>query len=240
MAEELLAEVLELALTIVPEIPFLYLFAAPPDGMPSPANVTAYAITKCCPKLQDILAAKGEARGDAPAIVLCRQFNTPTALLETLIHELSHCLPFFAADYAAGLTLAERGRCELAIAAFSTNPSGELPNRPPWFPDHDKNFIRICVHLWWRAAILGHFTSLDGIAAGNRYGLTPLTAYWECLAAEPVLMKDREFSEILATPAPAAFENLWRDDLVDWMQRHPDDVHKIQEEAKIGDTICSC
>jgi hypothetical protein len=93
---------------------------------------------------------------------------------------------------------------------------------PGWFPSHGREFTRAALHCWWRAALAGVFTPLDGLCAGAVYSMSAAYAYWNALGAEPVRMKDATFAEILATPEPDEFRQWWRADLKCWLQRNPE------------------
>jgi hypothetical protein len=99
---------------------------------------------------------------------------------------------------------------------------------PPWVAGrHHKNFFRIALHLWWRAALLGEFVKLDNLCGSLSYDLSAEFLYWSALASEPVRMKHWSFDQILATPPPELFDQFWRADLKRWMRNNP----TWQEEA---------
>ncbi len=101
------------------------------------------------------------------------------------------------------------------------HPSGDplratLPRPFHW---HESQFTRAAVHLVARTASGGFHTTGDSAkfmslrVAGERYGMSGFDAYREALGDEPQRLEEIPIREILATPAPAEFEGLWRADL---------------------------
>jgi hypothetical protein len=139
-----------------------------------------------------------------------------------LLHEAAHLLPYRAPQPAPDVPES----VELAaLAEWCSDPDRfgyELPRiHPAWHPGHGREFIRVALHLWWRAALAGVFTDFTRLCGGAVYSLSPAFAYWRALGNEPVLMKDATFAEILATPEPEAFREWWRADLAVWLRNNP-------------------
>jgi hypothetical protein len=146
-------------------------------------------------------------------------------ILPTAIHETAHLLPATPPVTAPAASSIESEREALVEWLRTDNPPDPL--RPRWSPGHDQNFLRILLHLWWRAAMLGHFTTPGDIFDGANYDVSPVIFYWTSLASEPVRMQGATFAEILATPPPEDFDTLWRGDLTRWLDRNPQAVKEV-------------
>jgi hypothetical protein len=170
--------------------------------------------------------------GKAPGclIAFCRVLERPAAITATL-HELGHLLP-----YSPPLDLSDIPEATQMAALRDWHQQQdravyEMPRIvPPWHPTHDRRFIRIVLHLWWRAAIHANVVAdLGGLCAGLQYGLSPALWYWRLLGDEPLRLRDATFEEILAEPEPQPFVDLWRSDVSRWMKANPEAVSEISD-----------
>jgi hypothetical protein len=106
----------------------------------------------------------------------------------------------------------------VALAEDLTTP---VPPRnltaEPW-RDHGAEFIRCGLHLTERAESLYPAVriDIDSTFGGAYYGLSTAMRYWKAIGDEPAAMKGVPLREILATPAPAAFTELFASDTSAW------------------------
>lgn len=120
------------------------------------------------------------------------------------LHELVHSL--LLAQHEArepdpqdqALTVAVRER-------LADVPAERHDPRP--CPYHDHRFLRLLILLASRAPIFLHL-AFDATA----YGLDDIGQYARALGDEPTRLRDANVAQILATPAPAEFMNLWHAD----------------------------
>jgi hypothetical protein len=78
---------------------------------------------------------------------------------------------------------------------------------------HGLRFIRACGHLAWRARQHGHQYNLRDLGAtGEGYGLSHASHYSQALGNEPRAMADLPIRQILDSPPPTAFAQLWAND----------------------------
>jgi hypothetical protein len=218
-----------LCLAVAPELPDLYLLPEHPAELPRPDGVVAYCVTKQSPTLKDVLVKRGEWRMPAPSIVFLEEFQGEKSL-GLVLHELAHTLPFRIADYFTPLSAQEETECRAAFTEFVAEPVDRSGRFPKWVSTHGKDFIRVALHLWWRAALLGHFVDLQELGVGGRgYDLSPVDWYFSALGSEPVRMQRQSFGEILATEPPTLFSNLWIGDVLEWMQGNKQQVSEISQ-----------
>lgn len=105
-------------------------------------------------------------------------------------------------SFALALQLAEPPTAAEAQAAFFA---------------HGGPFIRVCLHLAFRAGVAGERIGPALLCGGRRYGLSHAMRYQDALGQEPACMRRRTFRDILATPAPKAFRQLWLQDACEWV-----------------------
>src|SRR5205085_2161085 len=89
----------------------------------------------------------------------------------------------------------------------------EAPPRPLIDPQHDQRWIRATLHVWQRALQHGWITDPEDALNNVRAGLSPGWQYLQALADETIRMRHAPVCEILATPEPHAFTELWAQDI---------------------------
>jgi hypothetical protein len=152
-----------------------------------------------------------EGRGFACLVNDCL-LGDAAAFIGTALHELAHFLTF-ARSHCETITAAavEQLASELAWPA----PSAPDPNGPKWRANrraaHCGRFHRAAVHLSHRAAAFGiheghlHF-------AGDNYDLSSPREYMAALANECAATAGASIAELLDSPAPSQFVELWERD----------------------------
>jgi hypothetical protein len=180
--------------------------------------------------LKKHLDKTGAWLGDKPAIVI-RSSLPPDVTFAVLCHEVSHILP--VAPDARHITHASVESEKTSWLKWARDENREqLPNFPRWVAGrHDKFFVRRVIHCWWRCALHGCFPELQRLYSGSGLDLLPPTFFWRALEGEPIALQRKTFSEIEALPPPAAFDELWSDNLAHWMHRHPQQVQEVMEAA---------
>jgi hypothetical protein len=96
-------------------------------------------------------------------------------------------------------------------------------NQPPWlWPGyHGDRFVRAAAHVFHRAARFGIDDEEFAYSfAGDRYGLSPASAYAQALADEVQAHSGEPISLILESPPPEAFQQLWRADVARYHAEH--------------------
>lgn len=220
-------EARDLVRVIAPELP-CYIIEQPPE-LPTPAGTAAYATSGFCAPLKAHLVSRGLWTGPQPIITLVDTDRSRERLLEVVLHEAAHLLPY------TPQVEPEHQDEAAAVAAFTewadAPHSGEAQNTPRWFPAHDQNWHRIAMHLWWRAAIAGTVVPQDELLGGWHYDLSPWALYFRAFGNEGVKLAGLSFAEILATPAPKDFCTVWDSDLAHWMQTNPKSISAIRSAA---------
>lgn len=178
-----------------------------------PLSSAAELIAAVAPELADAVRLRADDKLPFLAVALPATGEIvfrPDAVLPGIVcHEVGHLL---AEPAARKSPLAELATLVPAVACDYVE-SHRVSGLPPWF-GHDDRWIRAACHLYDRAASLRRWwiTPSDLCAAGPTYGLSEVYDYLDALADEPSRKRGETFSEILASPAPAAFVNLWRKD----------------------------
>lgn len=96
----------------------------------------------------------------------------------------------------------------LANAITRPRPTIQVPP----YHGHGASFIRIALHLRHRAWQHGVYLLANELCGGQRYGLSPGSAYKGTLGDEPRRLAHLTFDQIAAIEAPAEFTNLWLED----------------------------
>jgi hypothetical protein len=194
-----------------------------PDCLPMHESTLGCAVTGTLfsPVVQKYLVSAGEYHGPGPYIAL-RKGLPREQRLAVLLHEMAHVLP--AAPVGLPPDTADvRQEAELRIAQFTADPVPSVDGLPTWIASaHGRGFTRISLHLWWRAAMRGEVTPLADLCGGAHLELPPCYLFWCAIGNEPVKMQHATFAEILATPEPEPFRDLWRATLEHWIERHPE------------------
>ena len=220
LTQTLLDELRDLALAIAPELPRLYVLKQQPDW-PRPDATIAYVVRGGCDVIESYLMATGRWQGHAPIIVFVETNLSRGQLLAVLFHELAHGLPYHAETYTTpNQTVAE-------FQEWCQSPPPRRDLQPGWsYGDHGREFTRLALHLWWRAAIHGEIAEFEPLCAGMVYDLSPCFMYWKALGNEPIRMKDLTFAEIVSSKPPQLFNDFWLADLAHWIKNHPNALNQ--------------
>jgi hypothetical protein len=219
-----LCELRSMAAKIAPEIdPYIL---ADPFAMTCPSAARAYAMRGQCSPLEKYLIDTGQWRGPAPIIVFVDQDVTRDEAIQTLLHELGHCLPYRAPeDRVDVVDPADAIEQFNILQEWCSNSEPADPMKPRWvIGDHGRNFTRTVMHLWWRAAMLGEVVAFENLCCGPMYDLAPAYLFWRAIGNEPIRLQHATFSEILTTKPPQAFDDLWYGCLQHWMNNNPEAV----------------
>lgn len=210
---------------VAPELPEPYIFEHPAH-LPTPVDCGAYAPKTTDPLLRDHLIARGEWTGPRPMIVMVESSRVNDDVLGTILHEAAHHLPFVPLPADEEPTDATRAEwLELTTAWASHKRESKVT--PAWMFGHGKEFVRTCLHLhfraiWhWHAARVERWQSLtiEHLRfAGGGYHLSDPHEYKRALGKEAGVMLDATFAEILSTPAPPAFLELFEADYRRWQE----------------------
>lgn len=226
----ILEDMRALAVALAPELGQSVLYVVShPSVLPMPPNTRAYVVRGPCAPLEKHLRDVGQWAGPGPTIVFCA-VKSRDELLVALLHETAHLLPHQPSAEAAALTPPSIADDTITFAAWAASPSPPA-DTPRWsYGDHGRDFVRIALHLWWRAVCSGEMAEVNHLCAGSLYDLSAAHWYLRALGREPYAMREATFAEILATPAPKRFDDLWHDDLAHWMLNNPEHVHEQLEQ----------
>lgn len=142
--------------------------------------------------------------------------------LATMLHEFAHALQsgvWFRErpDIAPELLEARMKFESFALALQLAEPPTAAEAQAAFFA-HGGPFVRVCLHLVHRANQLGERIGPALLCGGRRYGLSHAMHYGLALGQELACMRRRTFRDILATPAPKAFRQLWIQDMCEWSE----------------------
>lgn len=139
--------------------------------------------------------------------------------MSTVLHELAHILDRPSPVDLQSLPSEDRIEFEtLVISNAARHEHRPLPT--PYF-GHEEQFIRIALHLQFRAALVGVVTIPNLLCAGRRYGLSHAHRYMEAIGDEPADMLQVPFAEITRTPPPESFTHLWLSDVSQYAESCP-------------------
>lgn len=137
----------------------------------------------------------------------------------TVLHELGHVLDRPAVyEDRTGVDPNKLKFEALVVANATARPSRE---DIPLYHGHEAGFIRIALHLCYRAQQAGFDAYHAAICAGYRYGLSHASCYLEALDDEPARCAGMLFRDIRSLEPPPAFSSLWCDDFIAYHQRFP-------------------
>lgn len=133
----------------------------------------------------------------------------------TVLHELAHILD---RPVPVDLQTLPTDNCiEFETMVISNANQQEYRPLPTAYHGHEAPFIRIALHLHYRATVAGVETIPNILCAGWRYGLSHAHRYMEALADEPNRMIHLPFLQISRTEPPTDFTNLWLQDVENHM-----------------------
>lgn len=126
------------------------------------------------------------------------------------LHELAHILD--RAELFA--PRAEASPEQLQFELLVLSDTNRRPPRPdlPLYHGHGPAFLRIVVHLAYRASQAGFPVSAAGIFHGPRHGLSLAAEYEDAICNEPRRLTDLPMRQLLATEPPQPFLELWNQD----------------------------
>lgn len=205
--------------------------------------------------LRPTLERQGRWRGRGPAILLdaaeiaahsakrirpARRRVFPVVAAGAVLHELAHIInagPRDDAEPDPGFVQFSR----LVLAADltgkidATNGPGALV---PWH-SHEAAFIRIALHLAYRANALGYAVMTIGLFDAAMYGLSPTYGYVAALGDEPERLADRPITTVSHVPPPPAFAELWDANVRAWSAKatNSDNVSAVLATGERRDLI---
>jgi len=142
-------------------------------------------------------------------------------VLATALHEAVH----YAENPPTNCTGNSSDFDKLWHAAVTNNALKPLPTVRPW-GQHGVSFIRGCVHITHRAAMLGERIAFVGIFNNFKYGLPSSPAeYAHALGDEPERLADLPLIDVLKTEPPKALTDVFARDVRDMelvLSGHPD------------------
>ncbi len=204
----------------------------PPD-IQKPPHTIAFTMQILDLILRPTLERLGRWRGRGPAMIIdpaevaavsahrprvSRQRSFKPVFLGAILHELSHILDLGQDEEADPPALVvEIGRRVISAESASELPPSNGHGAPiPWRL-HDWRFIRVALHLAYRAIQAGEQISALDIIDTAELGLSPIWQYAKALGDEPDRLVHQSFAVIHATPVPKAFAAVWRRDLLRWL-----------------------
>ena len=199
------------------------LCASDVGGMPAGcAGITGALLDR---QLRQYLESSGQWQGPGFCCVIdTDQFNgrydgdREAALLHAVVHEAAH---HAAIGRAAMLAKPDSELEPMLLAALRSVDFDSLPMigvaPGPLWEHHGAEFIRANLHLHYRAWHLAQrLLWLDMLSvAGPTYGLSPAELYVEALGDEPERCNGWSMLDVIETPAPAAFLELFAKDISD-------------------------
>jgi len=139
------------------------------------------------------------------------------AFLDVVVHELAHILErrclFYERFEPAEEIAAEARQIQRAV-------SSEAFDADIAFWHHGFRFIRIALHLAYRASRLGVSIAPGSLCAGRRYEQSHACQYAAALGREPRRFMRASFCTLERVPPPEAFRRLWTADTVAWIESH--------------------
>jgi hypothetical protein len=162
-------------------------------------------------RLRDRLELLGLWNGPGFAVVTQSGFSRGTVgEREILVHEFAHWIEWQASPISDELMMWVLLHDWFTIRGVETadrQTESAVIERPPW-AGHEAPFIRAAIHASHRAGVYAS----DCRVAGAVYGLSACPWYEHALGDEPRRLESLPVAEILKTPAPAAFAELWASD----------------------------
>jgi hypothetical protein len=166
--------------------------------------------------LQSWLERAGRWRGRGPAMLIYDQkFCCETSMQATAIHELAHILERELNAFNT-VPLEEwpaDSRHYLSLDYSAQNPQDCRPSSEPAWYQHGAEFIRVGIHLTFRAYAAGFpIGAAMPLIAGEAYGLSPIHDYAEALLSEMEGFPQPPLRSLANRPPPRAFAELFERD----------------------------
>lgn len=191
-------------------------------------NCYGYTTSSLDLYLRPLLGKRWQGRG--PAMVIndaliagdaSDQQDLEIVLRSVVLHELAHVLdrgelyrdrPDLDADV-------DKLTWEFAVVVNAVyEPSvTSTPTRVPYL-GHELGFIRMALHLGWRAEELGFEVSGYLVHGTAQYGLSHHCRYEIALGDEPERLRDLPLREIARRPAPKRLYEVWMGDVSYFMK----------------------
>ncbi len=151
--------------------------------------------------------------------------DVDTVAFSTVLHELAHILDRpMPVDLHA---VPDPGRIEFETMVIANALKHEYRPLPTAYFGHEDQFVRIALHLHFRAALAGVETIPNLLCAGRRYGLSHAHRYMEALGEEPIELAHLPIAEITRIPPPAAFLELWQADVKSYHELFPQTLNGV-------------
>lgn len=214
---DLLTQAHAVAMAVAPELKVrpLYLLRGG-EATWIPSTACALASTHADPYMRDALESRGEWKGSGPFIVFNDENLTEAEFWVIFLHEMGHTLP------AVSLEVVSTPETRAARDADLAAATAKYPGEPGWTRGHGTEWLRICCHLWWRLALTcNRVVPFHHAYDGAAYDLSYPQLYMEAIGNEPLLMRDFTFADIVASPKPTAFQQLFNWDYERYLQAHP-------------------
>ncbi|MBN2577643.1 MAG: hypothetical protein JXB10_01450 [Pirellulales bacterium] len=131
--------------------------------------------------------------------------------LNTVLHEAAHLLPVVdlpkddCADLFDTPKIREWQRSKRVEAESLPEPGPGSPGN-----NHGSQFVRIATHLWARATLAGWNIPSSGLYGGACWFVSQPPHFVVALLSEIFGKRDAPFSEIVSSPTPKAFDELWQ------------------------------
>ena len=139
------------------------------------------------------------------------------AFLVVVVHELAHilerCCLYYERSESAGVITDEAKQIQRAV-------SSEAFDADIAFWHHGHRFIRIALHLAYRAGQYGLPIALGSLCAGRRYEQSHACQYAALLGREPRRYLRASFRDLNRVPPPEAYRRLWTADTLAWLDSH--------------------
>lgn len=139
------------------------------------------------------------------------------AFLVVVVHELAHILErrflFYERSEPPDEIAEEAKQIQRAV-------SSEAFDADIAFWHHEFRFIRIALHLAYRASRLGVPIAPGSLCAGRRYEQSHACQYAEAIGREPRRFMQASFRTLNRVPPPEAFRRLWTADTLAWIESH--------------------
>jgi hypothetical protein len=139
------------------------------------------------------------------------------AFLVVVVHELAHILErrclFYERTETADDIAEEAKQIQRAV-------SSEAFDADVAFWHHGHRFIRIALHLAYRASRFGVPTAPGSLCAGRRYEQSHACQYSATLGREPKRLMRVSFRTLERIPPPDNFQSLWTTDTLAWIDSH--------------------
>ncbi len=171
----------------------------------------AVGMAHCRIVLSDSRGGCGYADPDSQTAIIGGQ-DSDTEYLGVLIHELAHLAR--RPPLQKPSPLPSQDQMTTVLASIRAPQDRPVIKCIPWFL-HGPDFIRLTVHLCWRAQQTGFEVGWgDCRFAGTGYGLSPHWRYARLLGDEPEKLIHLPPWKISAVPMPPEFDDLFRADKV--------------------------